>query len=170
MVATFKKESGHLLARWEGKKNLHRFTRAVRTRVEPAIDETGARRYAALSLHSTGERFTHCGCGRAERIGVRSMFQTRLWLAAPLLILVSASGCCNWCHRWCPQQAQPVQVMPANYSVPVAPVAPANCVPCVPCCPTPVGTLKQPVPVYPTSQANSWQRSYYTAGDSCVCY
>lgn len=63
-----------------------------------------------------------------------------LWAA------LSASGCCWWADRWCPQRGYP-----SAYAAPAyAPAQPVCCQPCVPVC-APGQTTG-----YPTQQ--SWSR------------
>ena len=68
-----------------------------------------------------------------------------IWWAGALALL-SGTGCCRWCDRWCGAQhhaAAPAVGSPC--CVPCAPVQPAaQCCPvpaAAPCCPTPVAPV-----------------------------
>lgn len=91
----------------------------------------------------------------------------RLGMLMSLLLILTSTGCCRWCERWCPQQHAAVpapQYYAAPAPVPVAQTAGSGCV-CVPiCCQAAPGggAVAQPVPVYGKTQ--SWQKNYFTPG------
>jgi hypothetical protein len=95
-----------------------------------------------------------------------------VWMV--LSVVVSVTGCCNWCHRHCCQPAQPAPY-PVTYGAPAAPAccptaAPACCpAPAAPvCCPATSGY--QPAVSYPQPAVNyqptAWNHPY---GQACSC-
>lgn len=100
----------------------------------------------------------------------------KIWTAGfALWIVTSVGGCCNWCHRHCPQ-TQPVAYQP--YAAPVCCPAPVTCSSPVNYGAAPVNYGAAPVqyqaaPAAPAGAAPAqWQRSYtYTtpSGQTCTC-
>ena len=82
----------------------------------------------------------------------------RLAIWAILVGMASATGCCRWADRWCPQHQAPAQCC-----------VPMQCVPAQ--CSCPPGTVPanygQPQPV----PQSSWQRQYGAApaGQPACC-
>ncbi len=77
------------------------------------------------------------------------------WLAlATILLGMTASGCCYWADKWCPQHhtPPPVAYQAAPACAPACAPAPPNCTPCIPVCPPgtttgyPATTWQKPVP------------------------
>jgi len=76
----------------------------------------------------------------------------RTWVSVLTLTMLTCTGCCRFCDRWC-----------GPHHVPASSAQPC----CVPCCPT-----YQPAPVCcPTGSSpvgqGQWQRAYSAPVDGC---
>jgi hypothetical protein len=83
----------------------------------------------------------------------------RWWLPVALAMLMTASGCCRFCDRWCGHGHGGATSQ--------------ACVPCVPapvCCPTPAASAPVcppgTVPATSVHQPGGWQRNY---NNGCAC-
>lgn len=63
------------------------------------------------------------------------------WLLMLAGFLVSSSGCCRWCDRWCHNNPAPVAYAPQQQCVPCYPQQPAPV--CCPASPAPATTFQR---------------------------